>query len=116
MNDTEENRINELENKYDGIRNRNFFSHAPYTICNVKQPPFPGVLISFDIQLLIRPSDGRTDPGYVTIRSVSVREYQGQKFLGLPGRKSQGTGRWFSFVELHSSLQDEILEEALSLL
>tara|TARA_Y100000310_G_C20256995_1_gene611811 strand:+ start:264 stop:620 length:357 start_codon:yes stop_codon:yes gene_type:complete len=112
---TDTQRVEVLEKKYDGMRSSHFFSHCPFTICNVRQPGFPGVLLSFDLQLLIRPSEGGADPGYVTIKSVSLREYDGRKVLGLPGKKTTA-GNWFSFVEMYSTIEDSIIEEAIRLL
>ena len=109
-----DDRVNILEVKYNGIRNENFFSHCPWTICNPRQPGWEGVLLQFDLQLLIRPCDGKKDPGYITIKSVSLREWNGQKRLGLPGKKTS-SGAWFTMVEMHTSLEDEIIEEALKL-
>ena len=110
-----EKRLASLEQKYDGIREDSFQAKSSYRIANAKDPGFAGVIISFDLQLLIKPCDDNEDPGYLTIKSVQLRRGpDGGLYLGLPGKKTS-TGNWFTFVTLHSSTEESIKEEAMRL-
>lgn len=111
-------KIEQLEQKYDALRNEHVFEAGlPIRLVNIKTAGlFEGVLLSFDVELLIRPSRGVTEPGTLTVRSCQLRRSADgiSTWVSMPGKKT-GRGNWFNFFNATGFVLDMIRDEAFLL-